>query len=263
MHLTGVFAISCLASVVISSPISSGTYTVHEKRDVLPQGWSKAEALDRGALLPMKIALAQKNLDKGRLWLDDVSNPESANYGKHWTANQVAEAFRPSDESVAAVKTWLVSSGIRANQIKQSQGRNWLEFEASVDEAERLLNAKYHVYRHEHGQPHVACDEYSIPSGLADHIDLITPTVHFDAKLRRERRREDDISKREVLQGVYKGLGAPGSSSLPKGGWQVPFDFNISGILSMCDKYITPDCLRALYEFPPNILANPRNSYGM
>jgi tripeptidyl-peptidase-1 len=27
--------------------------------------------------------------------------------------------------------------------------------------------------------------------------------------------------------------------------------------------YITPDCLRALYQFPVNHKANPKNSYGI
>lgn len=33
--------------------------------------------------------------------------------------------------------------------------------------------------------------------------------------------------------------------------------------LENCDKVITPNCLRALYEFPPGITNNTKNSYGI
>jgi tripeptidyl-peptidase-1 len=66
-----------------------------------------------------------------------------------------------SDETVNAVKSWLTSAGISDKRIKHSDSLGWLKFDATVDEAEELLNAKYHVWEHsETGQPHVACDEY-------------------------------------------------------------------------------------------------------
>jgi tripeptidyl-peptidase-1 len=57
-------------------------------------------------------------------------------------------------------------------------------------------------------------------------------------------------------------VGAPGSGSLPKKG----VDINIKGLLDElknCNVHITPNCLRALYEFPPGISANAQNSYGI
>ncbi|KYG49907.1 hypothetical protein M433DRAFT_58202 [Acidomyces richmondensis BFW] len=262
MHFSPSFVISALVAAAAASPVGSSPRTIHEKRDGVPAGWEKRDALDRRAILPMRIGLVQSNLDKGHMWLEDVSSPNSKNYGKHWSAKEVAEAFAPSKETVDAVTAWLVSSGIDSNRIKQSQGLNWLDFEATVDEAEQLLDTKYHVYEHETGQPHVACEEYSIPAHLREHIDLITPTVHFDAKILPRGNDEAELRKREAVPGVYKGPGHPGSGSLPKGGWKMPYHHNISNILDTCDDYITPDCLRALYEFPTNFWANPKNSYG-
>lgn len=70
------------------------------------------ECTDRGLWdSPMRIALAQSNLDKADEYLMDVSHPESPNFGKHWTAKQVAEMFAPSQESYDAVTFWLRSSG--------------------------------------------------------------------------------------------------------------------------------------------------------
>lgn len=46
-------------------------------------------------VLPMKVALTQNNLDKGHDWLMDVSHPHSKSYGKHWSAEDIANTFAP------------------------------------------------------------------------------------------------------------------------------------------------------------------------
>ncbi|KAK5130674.1 hypothetical protein LTR08_001835 [Meristemomyces frigidus] len=256
---------AALAATTVASPISNVHHSVHEKREALPAGWAKRDVLDRRAILPMKVGLAQSNIDKGGEWLHEVSHPTSEKYGKHWTAKEVAQAFAPSEDSIDAVKAWLASSGIAEHRVKQSQSLGFLEFEATVDEAEELLKTKYHVYEHETGQPHVACEEYSLPSHLKEHIDLVSPTVHFDAKVRqREATPEGELEKRDVPD-AGRGVGKPGWGSLPKGGWRLGghHHHKLQNDLDMCDEYITPDCLRSLYEFGVNTQANKKNSYGI
>ncbi|KAK3071726.1 hypothetical protein LTR53_008121 [Teratosphaeriaceae sp. CCFEE 6253] len=260
MHFSLFISASALATAVLASPVAI-PHSLHEKRYELPSGWAKRETLDRRAILPMKVGLAQGNLDRGAEWLDEVSIPTSSMYGKHWTAKEIAAAFAPSDETVDAVKLWLTSAGIHGPRIKQSQSLSWLEFNATVDEAEELLKTKYHVYEHETGQPHVACDEYSIPAHLREHIDLVYPTVHFDAKIK-PRDNTADIETRELVPGRHKGTGGPGWGP-PGGGWRMPHKHRPTNDLANCDMYITPDCLRALYKFPVNYKANPKNSYGI
>jgi len=43
----------------------------------------------------MRIALTQRNLDNAYDHLMEVSHPESASFGKHWTVKDVAETFAP------------------------------------------------------------------------------------------------------------------------------------------------------------------------
>lgn len=255
---------AALTALAAASPIAD-THSLHEKRSQVPPQWQKRDVLDRRAILPMKIGLTQSNLDQGWDWLKEVSHPSSAKYGKHWSPKQIAHAFAPSDESVDAVKAWLASAGVSEHRIKQSQSLSWLEFDATVDEAEALLKTTYNVYEHEEtGQPHVACEEYSVPSHLKEHVDMVYPTVHFDAKVK-PRDLSSDLSKRERDPGVYKGVGKPGSGSLPKGGWHIGHHHGhkLEEELATCDEYITPDCLRALYEFPINHRADRKNSYGI
>ena len=94
MLFTTLLTAAAFAATAFSSPISN-THSVHEKRSELPRGWKKRDVLDRRALLPMKVALSQSNLDKGWDWLKGVSYPDSEDYGKHWTAKEIAEAFAP------------------------------------------------------------------------------------------------------------------------------------------------------------------------
>ena len=92
------------------------------------------------------------------------------------------------------MKAWLASAGIHEERIAKSQSLGWLEFTATIDEAEGLLKTKYHVYEHDQsGQPHVACEEYSIPATLKDKIDFVYPTV--SSTIRRARLTKADSRK--------------------------------------------------------------------
>ena len=114
----------------------------------------------------------------------DISHPQSLNFGKHWSAKQVADTFAPSKHTQDSVKEWLASAGIPLSRISKSQSMGWLNFDLTVAEAEKLLRTDYYI--HEHGDSktvQVAFDDYSVPETIREHVDFITPTLHFDAKI--------------------------------------------------------------------------------
>jgi tripeptidyl-peptidase I len=87
-----------LAAVALAAGsfgLPSTKYVVHEKRSRPAHGWYKRSSIEEGTMLPMKIGLTQRNLDKAHEFLMDVSDPKSVNFGKHWTPKQVAETFAP------------------------------------------------------------------------------------------------------------------------------------------------------------------------
>ncbi len=216
----------------------------------------------------MRIALKQSNLDKANEFLLDVSSPESPNFGKHWSAKQVAETFAPSEESVSMVVGWLAEFGISIDRVRQSQSLNWIYANVTVAEAEEMLKTKFYEFQHAtSGQIHIACEEYSLPKDVQEHVDFVTPTVHFDVKVENPKQRRDfdqdegSIVNREshtVKAETGHSIGLPGDKSLPKDGGKVPFG-TILDQLEHCDTSIVPNCLRALYEFPPYFPANPRS----
>ncbi|CZR58556.1 related to serine protease [Phialocephala subalpina] len=273
MRIDAVFQI--LAALVVAtsaSPITTTTprHVVHERRTVPPANWKRHTRLHPESVFPMRIGLSQQNLHRAEEFINQVSHPESADYGKHWSAQKVAETFAPSADTVSAVKEWLHTSGIALDRVRMTQSRNWLTFNATAEEAERLLQTEYHLYKAESGHIHVACDDYSVPEHLTKHIDIITPTVHFDRKIggpRRTTHHEDfllpppmrELNKR-VLENSHGLLGSPDDQSNPKQGAQV---LNALMTLENCDTMITPACLQALYNAPPGSLSMKNNTLGV
>jgi tripeptidyl-peptidase-1 len=96
--------------------------------------------------------------------IHDSSHPDSPTYGKYWSTEAVHDAFSPSDETVNAVREWLINFGIHDSRIVHSDNKGWLAFDATADEAERLLLTEY--YEHEHlysSKMRVGCDKYNFP----------------------------------------------------------------------------------------------------
>lgn len=176
---------------------------------------------------------------------------------------------------------WLLNAGISADRIKTSKSLNWLNFNATVAEAESLFQNEYHLFKHQTGVPQIACDEYSLPAHLKEHIDFVVPTVHMDAKVERGPRVKKmpkdvamEIAKRQLQadDGAGINLGLPGNNvAAPKViGAPVIYPNATGGnsfgnLLATCNVSITPNCLRALYGFNPNSasLVNSQNSYGI
>lgn len=108
------------------------------------------------------------------------SHPDSANYGKHYSSDQVVELFAPSEDSVSAVKAWLVKSGVPARSITSSKSKGWLDFVTTSGQLESLLKTSYSTYAHvEARDVHIGTDEYTLPDEISQHIDFITPGVVF------------------------------------------------------------------------------------
>ncbi|KAH9902589.1 subtilisin-like protein [Cubamyces lactineus] len=225
----------------------------HESRSILPRGWAPVRRAESDFILPLRIGLAQSNLESLEEFLLDVADPESPNYGGHWNPAKVAATFRPSSESVDTVRGWLVESGIGAERVRLSPGASWLVANVTVAEAEELLGTEYYVYEHaDSGHKQVGCDKaYHLPEHVSKHVELITPTIHFDKKVRRS------VEGRSVKSKV----GNPGSGPVsPKTTGTIKTIFNQ---LENCDEQITPICLRALYSFVYDPVATHKNSIGI
>lgn len=161
---------------------------------------------------------------------------------------------------MTAVRDWLHSAGVSSGRIWQSQSRAWLHFNATAEDAGRLLQTKYHVWEHEDsGMSHVVCDEYSVPEDIQKHIDFVYPSVHFDIPLIRRDDNTNDLASRDT-NGPR--IGEPSSGWLYKTTQWIDKS-DLSHELVDCDQQTTPACLRALYEIPINEEVAEGNSFGV
>lgn len=89
------------------------------------------------------------------------SDPDSPNYGQHWSSRRVIDKFAPAAETVDAVRAWLVSSGIASEQITHSDNKGWLAFDVTASQAEELLYAEFHEWEDvKTRKTSVCCEKY-------------------------------------------------------------------------------------------------------
>lgn len=178
------FVVAAALAGTVTALVVPETHAVHEKRDYTSRRWVKRDRVKPHARLPVRIGLAQNNLDKAHDFLMDVSHPSSPNYGKHWSSEEVIEAFKPSDHAVETVRQWLVDAGISVKEIVHSDNKQWLAFDASNKQMESLLHTEYHEYEDvKTGGVMPACDQYHVPKHIQQHIDYITPGIKLMAPL--------------------------------------------------------------------------------
>ncbi|KAJ7624321.1 subtilisin-like protein [Mycena polygramma] len=234
MLLAPLVALAALSGFAAALPSPSSTHVLHEKRAVEPYvaGWIQARRLEPSKIIPLRVGLRQRNLHQLEDLLLSVSHPDSPSYGQHWSPAQIVDTFAPAHETIAAVKAWLVNAGLAEERLKLSASRGWIAVDATVEEAENLLHAEYHVYTHPSGAEQFGCHNYSVPADVREHVDLIKPTVQFNHRVPAPR-----LKKRTTNP----------HTNLKSNGVKVSSAKQLS--LDTCDQFITPDCLRALYNF--------------
>ena len=129
-----------------------------------------------------------------------------------------------------AVNSWLEFHNIDPlKSVHRSGSGDWVTLRIPVDLAEKMLSAKYNIYRHTtSGEEVVRTLSYSLPEGLHDHIDMISPCTYFGT-LR-------SMKVTSFLQPTIHDKVQDTSSVL-------------EGTLApSCNTTITPACLRALYN---------------
>jgi tripeptidyl-peptidase I len=124
--------------------------------------------------ISLQIGLKMQNIEKLEGMLRDVSDPKSPNYGKYLTAAQIADTFKPSQESSQAVTAWLESQGVTDIAADGAH----INFATTVGKANSLLTAGF-AFFDVGGISKLRTMEYSIPDDLHQHIALVTPTTFF------------------------------------------------------------------------------------
>jgi tripeptidyl-peptidase-1 len=180
--------------------------------------------------------------------------------------------FSPSENTVEAVKAWLIKSGIPEETISLSMNKGWIQFDASTQDVEGLLGAKYHYYEHSDSErKHIGCDEYKVPEFVAEHIDFVTPGVKFVAT-----KAMSELKKRGLATASRLAVHRPMPDEIKAKIKQNPgklinsqtvrFHSNMivnTDATDHCGTTITPACIKAIYNITDGTLADSSNSMGI
>ena len=127
------------------SAATAASHLVKEHLQDVPEGWLKVGIPASFRPLHFRIAMTQPNEALFEQTLLDISSPRNVRYGQHLKRDELKEMLRPSSEATTAVLSWLEYNGIRDIE----ENGEWINFVASTEQAEELLDTQFAVYRHE------------------------------------------------------------------------------------------------------------------
>ncbi|KAI0733779.1 family S53 protease [Fomitopsis betulina] len=172
------FTVALLFSALVLGKPTPRSFTVHERRDAAPTGFTLSGAANTDQTLSLRIGLTQGNLTGLYDALYEVSDPTSAKYGQHLSKDEVAAFVAPTSDSVAAVTAWLEEHGLSATNA--SPAGDWLSVNVNVGQANSLLLADYSLFTHDDtGSETIRTLEYSLPADVQAHVACIHPTTTF------------------------------------------------------------------------------------
>ncbi|KAK1833976.1 alkaline serine protease [Podospora conica] len=222
-----------LASLVLpslASPAGHGQDRVQYPPEGHVRTWKRGSKLVNSAPIRLSIALSAppQQLEEAERLLERISDPDSPHFGQHLSPRDANELLSPPQNTVDNVLRWLVDSGIPRTAIKASSSRAVLSIITTAEDGEQLLQTSFHQYL-KGRSVEISSSAYRVPRHLSPSIDFISVSIPSPPKKRRSppqpERSGPPISKR------------PGVTLQPT---QVN-----------CLEYMTPACLRLLYNIPP------------
>jgi tripeptidyl-peptidase-1 len=134
--------------------------------------------------------------------------------------------------------------------MTRSSAGDWISLSIPVGRLEKMLGAKYHVYKHSATETTlIRTSNYSLPSILHDHVTVVTPSTYFN--LPKPLKSTSFVQSSAVLDG---------------GADSVTNDDPITDdpiVSPTCDSKITPSCLNMLYNISYIPVSTGTNSLGI
>ncbi|XP_074073574.1 tripeptidyl-peptidase 1 isoform X2 [Macrotis lagotis] len=161
-----------------------------------PPGWVSIGRAGADEALSLTFALRQQNLQQLQKLVQDVSDPDSARYGKYLSLEDVAALIRPSTLTFTTVHEWLQAGG--AHDCQTVITEDFLTCQMTVQQAEQLLpGAEFHHFINYQKETRVvrSPSPYSLPEALAAHVDFVGGLHRFPPTSFLQQRRKSQDSR--------------------------------------------------------------------
>ncbi|MDO0915483.1 S53 family peptidase [Streptomyces sp. DT2A-34] len=149
----------------------------HPDRDTLAgtkPAWATTKA-DLGATsdsaqVAVRVYLAGRDAAGLAAYAKAVSDPSSASYGKHLSADRAQARFGATKAQVAAVKGWLTSAGLKVTGVT----RHYVAVTGDVAAAEKAFGTQLHNYTKGTGTYRAPTTTVSVPDSVKDAVLTVT-----------------------------------------------------------------------------------------
>eukprot|EP01132_Coremiostelium_polycephalum_P003187 gene3187-3991_t len=161
--MKSIFLLVCISFILAVSAL--------QLRDT--SNWMKLNRSSGDEVINFRVALTKKNLDILEATFFDVSNPQSPNYGKYWTIDQIQDLVAPDFEISNRVVQFLEQNGC----FNVENHRDMIKASAKSSDVERIFSVQMHYYQHNQkkNQQIIRSNEfYMIPYEIRQHVDLIS-----------------------------------------------------------------------------------------
>ncbi|KAK2826040.1 hypothetical protein Q5P01_020254 [Channa striata] len=157
--------------LLFSSLVWSG-YLEYDQDVLIPEDWTKVGRVDPTEELELTFALKQQNVNLLEETLRLVSDPDSAQYGKHLSLEDVSSLVRPSELTQKVVRHWLQSHEI-TNCVTVST-QDFVKCTMTAEVAEVLLpGSKFHRYVRQGHSLVRSSAPYSVHDDVHQHLDFV------------------------------------------------------------------------------------------
>jgi len=145
----------------------------------VPAGWSMMERVEADVEVPVVFAIKLRNVDELHRHIDEISDPTHERWGRHMTVDEINEVT--SDwEATGRVYAWIMSRGVPATAVTLSRGGDFVRVTLPAAQAERLLDASLHRFRHDvSGAEAIRTPVYRLPGSIRNLVDFVSVSTLF------------------------------------------------------------------------------------
>ncbi|KAI9887170.1 MAG: vesicle formation at the endoplasmic reticulum [Watsoniomyces obsoletus] len=225
--------------LALRNPIS---VDVFEQLPTAPRGWKAIGRPDPHEAIQFRISLESPHIEYLRQEALDIATPGHPSYGQFIQQDHLRALLRPTEAARDSVLGWLGTVGVQ----RIEDDVEWISFVATVRQAENLLDTTFYRFRNgdddqfesllnptsrqlrnDDEAEQIRTLQYSLPPNLHQYINTIQPTTRF-IQLRAARSTVHEVKVLDEAQPEFRTANSSRASD--------------------CNREVTPECLRQLYN---------------